>query len=88
MANVLPIDSNSRLVPALTIGYGKTFAAGVVAQELGGQIIRVKAVGDTSFRLESNADSVILISDKETEKFCVPLGEQIRIISGSLNIMW
>lgn len=86
--NILPIDDNSRPVPALSIGYGEVFGIGTVEEDLGGQIVRFKAIGDTTFRLASTPSSVIPINDGETEYFFVPPTESVVIISGSLNIMW
>lgn len=87
MSKALPIDSNSRPVPALSIGFGQTFSVGIVPADWSGNIVRLKAVGDTSFRLSSQKNSEILINDGETEYFLIPQGEQLEIISGSINIM-
>lgn len=88
MGKSLPIDSNSRPIPALNIGFGKTFSVGVVTEKLGGCIVRLKAIGDTVFRLDTQPASEIILNDGETEYFIVPEQEQLRIVSGSLNIMW
>jgi len=87
MSKSLPIDSNSRPVPALNIGFGKTFAPGVVPDEFSGNIVRFKAIGDTIFRLESQPSSEVLMLDGETEYFFIPKQKQLEIVSGSLNIM-
>lgn len=87
MSKALPIDSNSRPVPALSIGFGKTFTPGVVSEEFSGNIVRFKAIGDTVFRLASQPSSQVVINDGETEYFFIPRGEQLVIVSGSLNIM-
>jgi len=81
------VDSNSRPIPVLSIGYGATFISGVVPDEFSGNIVRFKAIGDTTFRLKSQPSSEILILDGETEYFFIPNKEQIEIVSGSLNIM-
>lgn len=83
----LPIDVNSRPIPALKIGFGQTFAPGVVPEEWSGNIVRLKAIGDTVFRLESSPSSEIVINDGETEYFLIPEKEKLEIVSGSLNIM-
>jgi len=88
MSRSLPVDSNSRPIPSLTVGFGQTFAPGLVSQEISGNIVRFKAIGDTVFRLNSQPSSVIIINDGETEYFFVPKEDQLYIISGSLNIMY
>ena len=87
MSKSLPIDANSRPVPFLTIGFGQTFAPGVVPEDWSGNIVRFKAIGDTAFRLASQPSSQVVINDGETERFFIPKGEQLEIVSGSLNIM-
>lgn len=87
MSKIITIDSNSRAVQVLRIGFGSTFSAGLVSENLEGNIVRLKAIGDTSFRLASQPSSEIVLNDGETEYFFVPDGEQLFIISGSLNIM-
>lgn len=81
----LPIDSNSRPIPALEVGFGQTYNAGIITDEM--DIIRIKAIGDTKFRLAGQEGSEIIINDGETEYFKVPNGKSLEIISGSLNIM-
>lgn len=88
MSKSLPIDSNSRPIPAFKIGFGQTFTPGLVDVDFGNEIVRFKAIGDTKFRLDSNPASEIIILDGETEYFVVPINEKIYIISGSLNVMY
>jgi hypothetical protein len=87
MSKALPIDSNSRPIPGLNVGFGQTFAAGLVSTEFSGNIVRFKAIGDTVFRLASQPNSQVIINDGETEYFFIPKEEQLQIISGSLNLM-
>lgn len=87
MSKTLPIDVNSRPIPALNVGFGQTFTPGLVPEVWSGEIIRLKAIGDTIFRLASQPSSQIVINDGETEYFRIPLSEQLEIVSGSLNIM-
>jgi hypothetical protein len=87
MSKSFPIDSNSRLIPALNIGFGKTFDPGIIPNEYSGNIVRLKAIGDTVFRLASQPSSVIMMSAGQTEYFFIPADEQLEIVSGSLNIM-
>ncbi len=87
MSKSLPIDANSRPVPALNVGFGQTFAPGLVPEDWSGNIVRFKAIGDTVFRLASQPSSQVVINDGETEYFFIPKDEQLEIVSGSLNIM-
>lgn len=81
-------------VPWLFVGYGKTFTtAGVINEDLSGRLVRFHAVktanmDDVTFRLSSQAASVIVLSSGETDYFFVPPGEKIYLLSGSLNLMW
>jgi len=81
-------------VPWLSVGYGKTFTtAGVINEDLSGRLVRFHAVktanmDDVTFRLSSQAASVIVLSSGETGYFFVPPGEKIHLLSGSLNLMW
>lgn len=81
-------------VPWLFVGYGKTFTtAGVINEDLSGRLVRFHAVktanmDDVTFRLSSQAASVIVLSSGETDYFFVPPGEKIHLLSGSLNLMW
>lgn len=88
MGKSLPIDSNSRPVPALKIGIGKTFIHGEVSEELSGHIVRFKAIGDSTFRLVGQPTSEIVMNDGDIEYFVIPKYDKLYIISGSINLMW
>lgn len=75
-------------VPWMELGYGDDFAPGLVAHELGGKLVRIKATVDSAIRLTSQTNSNITMTAGEKEYFFIPEGDSITVISGSVNIMW
>lgn len=82
-------NKNYANIPCLTVGVGKTFTAGLVQEEgMNGKLVRLKAIGDVKFRLDTQPSSEIIMTDGETDHLFVPEVDNIFIIEGSLNIMW
>ena len=76
-------------VPWMSVGFGKIFTIGTVTDAtVSGSLVRFKAIGAVIFRLSSHPDSIIIMSDGETDYFFVPEDTQIIIVAGSLNLMW
>lgn len=75
-------------VPWMEMGYGKNFNAGLVTEDLGDKLVRIKAIADSAIRLTSQPNSSINMTTGEKEYFFIPEGDSVTVISGSINIMW
>ena len=75
-------------VPWMELGFGNNFSVGLVTEDLGGKLIRIKATSDSAIRLTSQPNSTINMTTGEKEYFFVPDGDSITVISGTVNIMY